>query len=398
MAVCRPMNSEESNLYHIRCVVNFSLYNYSFPGSGSGGINIAGGTATEGSSLETFTNLMESPTTYNLPENFGIYFKYDTTDSANNKYNFYMNYGRAFASAPHVSITPLVELVSDTGTAESRINDDANAFGIVIPQVDINSNSNYTTDGNGSSYQVLTDTGVASHAYNVNFKFYKIFKDTTVKLEEADHTDYYGFCVDIIGPSLYGMSTGNSHRGWGIGAGNSPSNLYSYMNVGIGTSNSDSALTVRGSLDAPYKYFPRGTSISNIGTSDLTTNAATLVATRGNVLGMYDEFLSVASDIGADVTLTARKAEDVANDIMTLFNFEPKSGLSFDLTITNLMSGNTVELTAPSNVTDSPTSTHTEVGSMVIAASSTGTFRFHLSTITFSVYSGVFVYQIIRIA
>ena len=55
-----------------------------------------------------------------------------------------------------------------------------------------------------------------------------------------------GFDLIIVGPVKMGVTTGNSNKGWSVGSGNDPSNLYSYLNVGIGTGNPSTALEVAG--------------------------------------------------------------------------------------------------------------------------------------------------------
>ena len=62
MSVFRPLNSDESNLFTIRCVISFTR------GPTPGGM-IAGG-----SKVTIAENLLTTPTTNNLPDYFGIYF------------------------------------------------------------------------------------------------------------------------------------------------------------------------------------------------------------------------------------------------------------------------------------------------------------------------------------
>ena len=379
MSIFRPVNSDESNLFHIRCLVSFIETSYQF-GTSISNVNIAGGTFTQESSLATFTNLMRTPTTNNLPTHFAIYV--DNTNKC-----FFLNYGKEFVKSPTVHITPLVHNIDTSSNTVDRT-----TTGIVIPQIDINSNTHYEKSST-DTYKTLNSTAIAAGAYNVKFEFFNmIIASGSSSIALADHSKMYGFCVDIFGPVKMGITTGNSNRGWGVGTGINPGNVYSYMNIGIGTGNptKGSSLTVRGSVDAPFKYSPKSTSAGAI-----ASTAQTLVSTRGNAACMYDDFVTVSHN--ADVTLTARTAEEVANDLISLFNFEPKESTYFDLTVINTMTGNTVTMAAPSDVGGPPSSTHTEVGNMVVAAESSGTFRFFFTTVTLGLYNAVYVYQIIRI-
>ena len=64
MSVFRPLNSDESNLFTIRCVITFT--------SAPNGM-IAGGSKLTDASAVT-TDLLTTPTPNNLPDYFGIFF------------------------------------------------------------------------------------------------------------------------------------------------------------------------------------------------------------------------------------------------------------------------------------------------------------------------------------
>ena len=395
MSVFRPINSDESNLYRIRCIVNFKLHQYDFPTSGSAaGVNIAGGTITESSSLETYTNLMETPSTHDLPESFGIHFKYDPTNTTGNKYSFYLNFGKEYVRSPNIHITPLVDLVSDAVSANDRLAASATGTGIVIPQIDVNSNTHYPTESN-DNYKVLTDTAITANAYNVHFKFFKTYVNASsvTTLEEADTTDFYGFCVDIVGPVKLGVTTANTNKGWGLAVNEDPGGVYSNLNVGIGINNPSNALTVRGNMEAKFNKCRASSSLlTNKITADTSLNS-----TIGNAACMYDEIITVEGASGSTITLTPRNALQMVGDLRTLFNFEPQVGMSLDLIVVNLSSTITVTMADPTDVTGPPASNQSTIGNMVVPVSSTGVFKFYFTEVTTGFYSEIYTYQIIRI-
>ena len=108
---------------------------------------------------------------------------------------------------------------------------------------------------------------------------------------------------------------------------------------------------------------------------------------------MYDDIIVVNG--ANNITLTLRNAQQVANDIIELFRFEPKTGISFDLTVVN-SSSNSVTMTVPSDISTIPSSTHTTIGNMVINGNTTGVFKIYFTDITLNLTSGSFVYQLIR--
>ena len=372
MSIFRPINSDESNLFHIRCLISFKESSYQFGASTNtpANVNIAGGLVTESDSNTTFTNLMRAPTPNNLPKYFGIYV--DNTNKV-----FYCNYGTEFVKSPNIHITPLVSHMDDTGNAVDRL-----TTGIVTSQIDINTNTHYEEH---PSYKVLSSTSVSTGSFNFSFKFYNMLGGTD-NFTLADYTKFYGFSLDIIGPVKLGVTTGNSNRGWGVGTGNDPGSIYSHMNIGIGTGNPTQLLTVRGNLDAPFKFSSKANS------GEITTDT-TLVATKGNVACMYDDIIVVNG--ANNITLTLRNAQQVANDIIELFRFEPKTGISFDLTVVN-SSSNSVTMIVPSDISTIPSSTHTTIGNMVINGNTTGVFKIYFTDITLNLTSGSFVYQLIR--
>lgn len=373
MSVFRPINSDESNLFHIRCLVSFKESSYQFGASTNtpANVNIAGGLVTESDTTTTFTNLMKSPTPNNLPPNFGIYV--DNTNKI-----FYCNYGKEFVKSPNIHVTPLISFLDDTDNEIDRL-----TTGIVIPQISENTNTHYESITN---FETLSANSINTGRFNFLFKFYNILGGSN-DFSLADYTKFNGFCLDIIGPVKLGATTGNSNRGWGVGTGNDPGSIYSHMNIGIGTGNPKQLLTIRGNLDAPFKFSSKSS------TGNITTDT-TLVATRGNIACMYDDIIVV--NAASNITLTLRNAQQVANDLIEQFRFEPKTGISFDLTVVN-SSSNTVTIATPTNITTNPTSSHTTIGNMVINGNSTGVFKIYFTDITLNLTSGSFVYQLIRV-
>ena len=85
MSIFRPINSDESNLSIIRCVVSFS--------SQFDNTDIIAG----GNNITKDVDLLIAPTSNNLPDNFGIYYTSNV---------FHVRYGKSFTSCPSVSIIP----------------------------------------------------------------------------------------------------------------------------------------------------------------------------------------------------------------------------------------------------------------------------------------------------
>lgn len=391
MASFKPINSDESNLFHIRCLVSYSDSTYTFPTTDTN-INIGGGIKTEADTgTTTWGNKMRTPTTNNLPDYFGIHLYIDVSENEE-KYNYYMNYGVDFAKAPTVKVTPLVHNLDTSNNAVDKITGDADSTGIVFAQVDMHSNTCYKK---GSSHTIISKAAIDAGYYNVKFKFYKLFNDASnvATLQIPDTTDYFGFIVDIVGPLKYGVTTGNTNRGWNLAAGNRPTSVSTNMNVGIGTGNPSRQLSVMGNLDAPFKFCRK------LATSNISSSTVTLNATLTDAACMYNNIIVVSHNV--DVTLTSRTASEIYKDMKNLFKFTPKTGFSFDLTVVNLMSSNTVTMAAPSDVTGSPASTHSTSGNLVISASSTGVFKFWFSDINDSVYNSgnnhpSFTYTLLR--
>ena len=102
MSIFRPINSDESNLSIIRCVVSFSL---DFTDT-----NIIAG----GNNIEKDVDLLLAPTSNNLPDNFAIYYTSGV---------FHVNYGKKFTSSPSVSIIPRLDSKSSLSSNSSTEND-----------------------------------------------------------------------------------------------------------------------------------------------------------------------------------------------------------------------------------------------------------------------------------
>lgn len=203
MSVFRPLNSDESNLFTIRCVVTFS---------GNPSAMIAGG-----SSVTVASSLLTTPTSNNLPNYFGIFF---------NSNKFYVNYGKEFTSTPCVSITPRMSSEADlaTGTADTD-----NPIPIYYWK-------------NILKYETATYPDATNH----NFVF--CFKDAEdgALCAPTSSTPLNGFDLVITGPVKLGVTTGNSNKGWSVGSGNDATTAYSYMNIGVGKGNPECALDVKG--------------------------------------------------------------------------------------------------------------------------------------------------------
>jgi hypothetical protein len=207
MSVFRPLNSDESNLFTIRCVITFT--------SAPSGM-IAGGSKLTDASAVT-TDLLTTPTPNNLPDYFGIFF---------NAGRFFVNYGKEFTTPPCVSIMPRMKELADFANSTT-------AGDNPIPLVQWNNILKYEN----TSYP---------DASNYNFAF--AFKDSdsgNLNLV-TDVANFYGFDLIITGPVKLGVTTGNSNKGWSVGSGNDATTAYSYMDIGIGKGNPVCSLDIKG--------------------------------------------------------------------------------------------------------------------------------------------------------
>ena len=208
MSVFRPLNSDESNLFTIRCVISFT----SAPGASS---IIAGGSkVTVGS-----TNLLVTPTTNNLPDYFGIYYASNI---------FYVTYGKEFTSTPCINVMP--RLSGSAKLATTAVGDSP------VVTYYWNNILNY-----GKSWAT---TPVSNSNYNFAFTF-KEAQDGSV-ITPSSTTTLNGFDLVITGPVKLGVTTGNSNKGWSVGSGNDATSAYSYMDIGIGNGNPICALDITG--------------------------------------------------------------------------------------------------------------------------------------------------------
>ena len=203
MSIFRPLNSDESNLFTIRCVITFS--------------STPDGMIAGGSKITVTTSLLTAPTSNNLPDYFGIFFAVD---------KFYVTYGKEFTSTPCVSITPRMG-------SEGDLADGTDDTDNPIPMYYWNNIQKYEN----SSYP---------DASNYNFVF--CFKDGNNGniVIPTNTTPLNGFDLIITGPVKLGVTTGNSNKGWSVGSGNDATTAYSYMDIGIGKGNPVCSLDING--------------------------------------------------------------------------------------------------------------------------------------------------------
>ncbi len=203
MSIFRPLNSDESNLFTIRCVITFS--------SEPSGM-IAGG-----SKITVVTSLLTAPTSNNLPDYFGIFFSGGI---------FYATYGKEFTSTPCVSIMPRMSAVGDLG--------------------------DYNTEGDNpipltfwNNIQKYEDSAYPNASnYNFAFGFKNALNGNLISTSAS--TKINGFDLIITGPVKLGVTTGNSNKGWSVGSGNDATTAYSYMDIGIGKGNPVCSLDING--------------------------------------------------------------------------------------------------------------------------------------------------------
>ena len=310
MSIFRPINSDESNLSIIRCVVSFS--------STFTDTNIIAG----GNNIGKSPDLLLTPTSNNLPENFAIYYTAGV---------FHVNYGKTFTSCPSVSIIPRLD-------GKSSLSSNSSSENSVLPSIFWNN---------------LLDLGTTIDSGNYNFAFSFKGQDGSL-IYPSNSTIVNGFDLIIIGAVKLGVTTGNSNKGWSIGAGNDANSTYSFMNVGIGTGNPSSALHVQGRLDSFLNK-------SNIPTDISLTSSRVLTGDE-----ILSDILNISSSDG-DYTLTTRTADEIISDILSIKFHNGEVNDSFNLIMVN-SSSNTITLASGSNVTI--------LGNSVISSSETSTFKF----------------------
>ena len=356
MSIFRPLNSDESNLFTIRCVVEWE-------GNITDNKKIAGG-----NNITVDTNLLKTPTANNLPSNFVILFHGNT---------FYVQYGKQFTSCPSVSIQPRLKDKADLNTT-------TNVSGIYTP-IPVMFWNNIT------DYAALGTNGTISNSL---FNFAFSFRDTANALitpqSTASSDKLKGFDLIITGPVKLGVTTGNSNKGWAVGSGNDATNAYTFMNVGIGVGNPTSALQVQGRLDSfIYKAVTPTTG---------PTSAGTLTAAQ-----TVCEVLN-CTPASAAFNLTTLTAANIIAALLSQKNHTAAVNDAFDLVINNFSTteGQDITLTAATGGTNAG-GTVTISGNKVIHASGNASDAVSIGTATFrhiitSITSGSEAVTIIRIA
>jgi hypothetical protein len=203
MALFRPVNSSESNLYTIRLSIGsgstVGVFNTGSTSLPSGSI-----IASNDSSNSITVNHLSSPSYNNLPK--GFYLKY--VISGSNKY-FQVVYGKEYTDQPNISIVPHSALGSFSG----------------IP---ILQKGSLTSTSNNLTFQFINTSG------------------TSLGPSTNGTTGLLGFDLIITGPVKIGITTGNSNKGWALSDSTSvdPSTAYTYLdvNLGAGYSLSDSII------------------------------------------------------------------------------------------------------------------------------------------------------------
>ena len=266
MSIFRPLNSDESNLFTIRCVITFS----STPDR-----MIAGG-----SKITVTTSLLTAPTSNNLPDYFGIF-------CASNK--FYVTYGKEFTSTPCVSITPRMG-------SEGDLADGTDDTDNPIPMYYWNNIQKYEN---------------SSYPDNSNYNFVFCFKDGNDGniVTPTNSTPLNGFDLIITGPVKLGVTTGNSNKGWSVGSGNDATTAYSYMDIGIGKGNPVCSLDINGGFKTTTLVLTHTTPVI---TAKDSGKLVTLDASGGSislnlptpVAGLNYKFVLVANS-ASTITITS---------------------------------------------------------------------------------------------
>lgn len=210
MKYYRPLNSDESNLFVIRCSVDLTRTTQSVDiNNPTQNKVIVGGTNIN---VDDGYNALISPNRFNLPEYFAIIMQQQmnpsfdplnvnrNSDETSNG-TIWIQYGSQFVSAPSISIVP-----------------------------------NYTEDNTAINY-IKRDTKVGLRTFNSNptldtcqakIMFYNRFGS---KHYFDSNSGLTGFDLIIIGPVRSGISTQHTNKGWSMVSGNDPREIYTRMNV-----------------------------------------------------------------------------------------------------------------------------------------------------------------------
>ena len=136
-------------------------------------------------------NHLASPTKNNLPKGFYIY--YDTSN------NFQITYGKKFTEHPIVNITPHFSV--------------------------------------GTFVTPTFSKGLLSATSN-NLTLYFVDSTGNLVLPSSNGTSgFLGFDIELTGPTVIGVTTGNSNKGWAISdtTMSEPSSIYSYLDINLGS-------------------------------------------------------------------------------------------------------------------------------------------------------------------
>ncbi len=203
MALFRPINSSESNLYTIRlCIGKGSTVGVFNTGTTAMPTNSI--LASNDSSNPITVDHLSSPTFNNLPK--GFFLKYIISGS--NTY-FQVAFGKEFTQHPNVSIVPHSEI------------------------------------GNFCGFPIIQKGDLSSTTKNLTFQFINN-KGGSISPSSDGSTGLLGFDLEITGPVKLGITTGNSNKGWALSDSTNvdPSTTYTYLdiNLGSGFSLSDSVI------------------------------------------------------------------------------------------------------------------------------------------------------------
>ena len=279
MSIFRPLNSDESNLFTIRCVIDWTA-NLTTNHKIAGGINIT-----------TDTNLLRTPTSNNLPENFVILISGNV---------FYVHYGKEFTTCPSISIQPRLKAISNLVSGTSA--DDA-----PTPVIFWNNITNYAS----------LSTAISTSNYNFAFAFKNADKGLITPQSTGGAGPLSGFDLIITGPVKLGVTTGNSNKGWAVGSGNDATSAYTFMNVGVGTGNPlAKGLTLNGGLmGVPDTVSSTSVAISvqTLVTFINATNTATITLADGTN-GQIKHLLCTTGT--ANVTLANTNLNGVSTSIV----------------------------------------------------------------------------------
>jgi len=258
MALFRPLNSSESNLYTIRLSIGYGSSVGVF-NTGTTSLPTNSIIASNDTSNAITVNHLSSPSYNNLPKGFYLKRVINSSD-----HYFQVVYGKEFTQQPNISVVP------------------------------------HTGIGNFSGVPNIQKGDLTSTTNNLTFQFTDANGDTIAPSSNGT-SGLLGYDLIITGPVKIGITTGNSNKGWALSDSTTvdPSTAYTYLdvNLGSGYSLSDSII-----ISKNLKFLDESGNIKSYSTSTGILDYKNTVwvinggVTLSNLIPVKGMYLMIISD------------------------------------------------------------------------------------------------------